>query len=52
MVAFDAQEFISSIKSGELDGRLVEELRRLSQEELEEVVDLMVEERLQRELDS
>jgi hypothetical protein len=42
---FDAQEFVASVKQGELDGRLVEELRKLSEQELEEVVGLIVEER-------
>jgi hypothetical protein len=44
---FNAEEFVARIKQGELDGRLVDELRKLAQAELEEVVGLIVEERLQ-----
>jgi hypothetical protein len=43
---FNAVGFVTRIKQGELDGRLVEELRKLSEDELEEVVGLIVEERL------
>ena len=43
---FNAPEFVASIRRGELDGRLVEELRKLSEDELEEVVGLLMEERL------
>jgi hypothetical protein len=43
---FNAVAFVEQINSGELDGRLVEELRKLSEDELEEVVGLIVEERL------
>jgi hypothetical protein len=45
---FNAVEFMAELKSGELDGRLVEELRKLSQEELEELVGLVMEERLKK----
>ena len=47
---FNAENFISKLKSGEFDGRLVEELRALSEDQLEEVVGLIVEQR--RELNS
>ena len=45
---FNAVAFVAQVKSGELDGRLVEELRKLSEDELEEVVGLIVEERLNK----
>jgi hypothetical protein len=43
---FNPTEFVAGIKQGELDGRLVEELRKLSEDELEEVVGLLMDERL------
>ena len=46
MARFSAEEFVTSLKEGELDGRLVEELRKLTDEQLEEVVGLIMEERL------
>jgi hypothetical protein len=42
---FNAEEFVALIKQGELDGRLIDELRKLSDDELEEVVGVIVEER-------
>jgi len=43
---FNAREFVASVKQGKLDGRLVEELRKLSDGELEDVVGLIVDERM------
>jgi hypothetical protein len=47
---FNAQEFVENVKRGELDGRLIDELRKLSDEELEEVVGLIMDERLKNQL--
>jgi hypothetical protein len=47
---FDAEEFVADLKSGKFDGRLIAELRRLSEDELEEVVNLVVEERVKKKL--
>jgi hypothetical protein len=52
MAVFDSTEFLNKLKSGELDGRLVEELRQLSEDQLEEVVDLILEQRAQGESQS
>ena len=43
---FNAEEFVARIKQGQLDGRLMEELRKLSEKELEAVVGLIFEQRL------
>ena len=47
---FDAEEFVVDLKSGKFDGRLIAEFRKLSTEELEEVVNLVVEERVKKKL--
>ncbi len=51
MAVFDATEFVNKLKSGELDGRLVEELRQLSEDQLEAVVELILDERSERKED-
>jgi hypothetical protein len=50
--AFNTEEFVAKMKLGKFEGRLAAELKKLSAEELEEVVDLMVAERLMKRLQS
>ena len=42
---FNAQEFVANVKRGKFDGRLIAELRKLSMEELEQVVEQIMTER-------
>jgi len=44
-MAFNAEEFVANVKCGKFDGRLIAELRKLSMDELEEVVEQIMRER-------
>jgi hypothetical protein len=45
VLTFNAEDFVANVKRGDFDGRLISELRKLSMDQLEEVVEQIMSER-------